>query len=231
MNLMLRFGKLMFASVALFSSLSAAQTRGNSSPGFHQLSESPEIYICEHFLSDQECDYIIRLADPHLARSTVVDPKSPANLLDYRRTSQGMWIQGELIDPVVKNIQRKIAQATAIPESHCEDFQVLHYDLGGEYQPHFDYFDTSTPGGLSHYNRGGQRVATFMIYLANTEEGGETIFPKADLKVTPEKGKAVLFFNVDPNGKEDPMSFHGGAPVLKGEKWIITRWMRQGVFH
>jgi prolyl 4-hydroxylase len=228
---MLRFGKLVFAGVVLFSSLSAAQSRGNSLEGFYQLSESPEIYIFEHFLSDQECDYIIRLAHPYLARSTVVDPKSPANLLDKRRTSQGMWIQGDLIDPVVKNIQRKIAQVTQIPEENCEDIQVLHYDLGGEYQPHVDYFDPLTPGGLSHYNRGGQRVATFMIYLADTEEGGETIFPKAGLKVVPEKGKAVLFYNVDANGKEDPMSFHGGAPVLKGEKWILNRWMRQGVFH
>jgi prolyl 4-hydroxylase len=230
MNLMLRFRKLGFASVVLFSSLSA-QTRENYSAEFYQLAQSPKIYICDHFLSDQECDHIIRLAEPHLARSTVVDLQSPADLVDIRRTSQGMWIQGELIDPVVKNIQRKIAQATQIPEENCEDFQVLHYDLGGEYQPHFDYFDISTPGGLSHYNRGGQRVATFMIYLANTEEGGETIFPKADLKIIPEKGKAVLFFNVDTNGKEDPMSFHGGAPVLKGEKWIITRWMRQGIFY
>jgi len=230
MDLTLRFRKLVFASVVLFSSLNAAQTRGNPSAEFYQLAQSPEIYICDHFLSDQECDYIIRLADPHLVRSTVVDPQSPAHLLDKRRTSQGMWIQGELIDPVVKNIQRKIAQVTQIPEANCEDIQVLHYDLGGEYQPHFDYFDTSTPGGLSHYNRGGQRVATFMIFLENTEEGGETIFPKADLKITPEKGKAILFFNVDTNDKEDPMSLHGGAPVLKGEKWIMTRWMRQGVF-
>ena len=108
---------------------------------------------------------------------------------------------------------------------------MLHYDEGGEYRPHYDYFDVNTPGGLVHTNRGGQRMATFMIYLADTEEGGETIFPKADLKVHPQKGKAVMFFNVDSNGKEDPMSFHGGAPVLKGEKWIMTRWMRPGVFH
>lgn len=215
----------------LFSSLNAAQTRGNPTAEFYQLSQSPEIYICDHFLSYQECDHIIRLAAPHLSRSTVVDPQSSGNLLDGRRSSQGMWIQGKLIDSVVKNIQRRIAQVTRIPEANCEDFQVLHYDLGGEYQPHYDYFDRSTPGGQAHYNRGGQRIATFMIYLANTEEGGETIFPKANLKITPEKGKAVLFFNVDINGKEDPMTLHGGAPVLKGDKWIITRWMRQGAFY
>ena len=234
MNLMFRFGNLMFAGMITFLSINADASnyrRGDYSSGFYQLSQSPEIYICEHFLSDAECDHVRQIAAPHLARSTVVDPKSPADLLDYRRTSQGMWIQGNLIDPVIKGIQRRIAQVTEIPEQNCEDVQVLRYGEGGEYQPHFDFFDVTTPGGLSHANRGGQRMATFMIYLADTEEGGETIFPRANLKVRPEKGKAVLFFNVDPNGKEDPMTFHGGAPVLKGEKWIMTRWMRPGIFH
>lgn len=110
------------------------------------------------------------------------------------------------------------------------DSRTLHYGIGGEYKPHYDYFDPSTPGGLYHYNRGGQRVASFIVYLNTPEAGGETVFPKAKLRVKPEKGKALLFYNVDPEGKEDPMSFHGGAPVIAGEKWIITRWLRQGEF-
>jgi len=230
--MMFRCGRLIVAGMMLFFSIEAeAYKRGDYSSGFYQLSKSPEIYVCEHFLSDQECDHIIRLAQPHLARSEVADTKSLGSLTDYRRTSQGMWIQGGLVDSVVKAIQQRIAQVTEVPEQNCEDFQVLHYDLGGEYQPHYDYFDTTTPGGLFHANRGGQRMATFMIYLADTEEGGETIFPRAKIKIQPQKGKAVMFFSVDSNGKEDPMSFHGGAPVLKGEKWIMTRWMRPGIFH
>jgi prolyl 4-hydroxylase len=229
--MMFQLGKLIAAGMMVFLSMEIeAYKRGDYSSDFYQLSQSPEIYVCDRFLSDQECDHIIRIAQPYLVRSEVTDPKSAGTVTDYRRTSQGMWIQGSLVDPVVKAIQQRIAQVTEVTEQNCEDIQVLHYDLGGEYQPHYDYFDTTTPGGLFQANRGGQRMATFMIYLADTEEGGETIFPKAKIKIQPQKGKAVMFFNIDSNGKEDPMSLHGGAPVLKGEKWIMTRWMRPGVF-
>jgi prolyl 4-hydroxylase len=233
MSLTFRCGKLIVAGMMVFLSIKAEAVyeREDYSSDFYQLCESPVIFVCEHFLSDQECDHIILLAQPYLARSTVVDSNSSDDLTDHRRTSQGMWLEEELSDPIVKSIQRRIAKTTAIPAQNCENIQVLHYDLGGEYQPHYDYFDITTPGGLFHLNRGGQRMATFMIYLADTEEGGETIFPKAGIKIQPQKGKAVMFFNVDPSGKEDPMSFHGGAPVLKGEKWIMTRWIRSGIFH
>jgi prolyl 4-hydroxylase len=233
MTLTFRLEKLLVTGMMMFLSIKAEAVyeREDYSSDFYQLCQSPAIYVCENFLSDQECNHIMVLAQPYLARSTIVDPKSSEDLTDYHRTSQGMWIEEEFSDPIVKSIQRRIARTTEIPEQHCEDIQVLHYDLGGEYQPHYDYFDINTPGGLFHLNRGGQRMATFMIYLSDTEEGGETIFPKADIKIQPQKGKAVMFFNVDLNGKEDPMSLHGGAPVLKGEKWIMTRWIRSGVFH
>jgi prolyl 4-hydroxylase len=70
-----------------------------------------------------------------------------------------------------------------------------------------------------------------MVYLHTTEQGGETIFPRANLKITPQKGKAVLFYNVTEEDELDPMSFHGGAPVVQGEKWLITRWLREEEFH
>jgi prolyl 4-hydroxylase len=68
------------------------------------------------------------------------------------------------------------------------------------------------------------------MYLSNTEEGGETIFPYAEVQATPIKGNAVLFYSCTPDGQEDPMSMHGSAPVLSGEKWAAIKWIRQGVF-
>jgi prolyl 4-hydroxylase len=68
------------------------------------------------------------------------------------------------------------------------------------------------------------------MYLHTTEEGGETIFPRANVSVKPIKGNAVLFYNCLPSGQEDTLSLHGGAPVKKGEKWIATKWLRSGVF-
>lgn len=197
---------------------------------FQKVCDSPRVYVCPHFLSDDQCDHIIRLARPSLQRATVVDPNSTNNLVDSRRTSLGTWLTQSMRDHVVRTLERRIAEVTQIPERNGEGFQILYYSIGAEYQPHYDYFDPSTPGGRAHFNRGGQRVATFLIYLNTTEKGGETIFPRAQVSVAPEKGKAVLFYNVNPVGKEDPMSFHGGMPVIQGEKWLLTRWIRAGEF-
>ncbi len=134
-------------------------------------------------------------------------------------------------DTIIRNLVKRISQQTQIREENGEDFQLLYYDVGAEYQPHFDYFDPSTPSGLVHLERGGQRIVTFMIYLNTVTEGGETIFPRAKIKISPEKGKAVVFYNVTPQGEEDPMSFHGGAPVLQGEKWLITHWLHEREFY
>lgn len=195
---------------------------------FKQLSQSPLVYVCEHFLSDEECDHLIRIAQGSLKRTTVLDLGGGGNSVDSRRTSLGTWITFE--DDVVKSINQRISNATSIPVQNGESLQILYYTVGAEYQPHYDYFDPSTAGGLKQLDRGGQRVATFMVYLNTADAGGETVFPKIKLKIAPEKGKAVLFYNVDATGALDRMSFHGGAPVIEGEKWLVTRWLRESTF-
>ena len=221
-----------FMALSLFSCTSPQKKQDPiEAQGFTKISDSPKIYICEHFLSDSECDHLIELGSPSLHRSMVINMSGPQTDLDDRRTSSGTFFSSNPNDQVLKSIHKRVAQVTQIPEKNGEAVQLLHYGVGGEYQPHFDYFDPATPGGLVHFNRGGQRVATFMVYLHTTEAGGETIFPRANLKITPEKGKAVLFYNVTETDELDPMSFHGGAPVVQGEKWLITRWLREEEFY
>lgn len=198
------------------------------------LRESPRIYLIEKFLSDEECDYLVASARPELERSTVVssglDPTGEIDEVHEARTSYGMFFPHVHSDPILGKIEERIAKLTRIPVQNGEAMQVLKYERGQEYQPHFDFFDEDTPGGVSCYNRGGQRIATLIMYLANTEEGGETIFPEAKIKVKPIKGNAVLFYNCKSNGTEDPLTLHGGAPVIRGEKWIATKWIRKGAF-
>jgi prolyl 4-hydroxylase len=192
------------------------------------LSNSPRIYLIEGFLSPAECDHLIVKARPELKRSTVVSASSEGEVHEAR-TSKGMFFQRGA-DKVIAKIERRIAKLTRIPIINGEGLQILSYGLGEEYRPHFDYFDYYAPGGAACFNRGGQRVATMIMYLANTEEGGETIFPIVNLKVRPVKGNAVLFYNCNPEGREDPLTLHGGAPVIRGEKWIATKWLRYGEF-
>jgi len=195
------------------------------------LSWSPRIIIYRHFLSDEECDYLINESKPFLTPSTVVDYTLPnGRKIDNRRSSEGMAFPKYHFDPILGNIEQRISLLTLIPPENGENIQILHYHTGGEYQPHYDYFNGNTVGGASYLSRGGQRVASFLMYLNTPEGGGETIFPKVDIKVKPVKGDALLFFDCNVDGKEDPLTFHGGSPVLVGEKWLATRWLRQYLF-
>ncbi len=193
------------------------------------LSWTPRIFLIENFLSPSECDYMIAKARPELVRSTTVS-ETALEEVSEGRTSKGMFFPCKSGDPVLTSIENRIAELTMLPVENGEGIQVLSYSYGEEYRPHWDYFDPTIETGYQCYIRGGQRIATLIMYLENTEEGGETIFPEARIKVKPVKGNAVLFYNCTPDGEEDPLSLHGGAPVLKGEKWIATKWIRKGVF-
>lgn len=72
----------------------------------------------------------------------------------------------------------------------------------------------------------GPRYLTVLFYLNDNFDGGETIFPKINKLVKPEKGKAVIFQNVNNNGVIITQALHGGKPVKNGEKWIANKWIR-----
>lgn len=195
------------------------------------LSWSPRIFVYHNFLSEEECEHLKAEAKPWLVPSTVVDEDSSyGSKADPRRSSEGMSFAKYHNDPIIEDIEKRISLLTLIPVENGENIQILHYGQGGEYQPHYDYFNDTTAGGASYLSQGGQRIASFLMYLNTPEEGGHTIFPYADIKVTPVQGDALLFFDCQPDGNVDPLTLHGGAPVIKGEKWLATKWLRQYIF-
>ena len=213
-------------------SKSAKSSKPSKSPNYEKevLCNSPRIIVFRNFLTPEECDHLISYSKPYLKRSTVIDDKSSGSLKDDRRTSEGMFMPYNHGDLKIQKIEERISKVTSIPVSHGESIQVLHYQVGGEYQPHYDFFDPSTAGGLHHYNRGGQRVCSFLMYLNTPDEGGATVFPNVNIAVQPRKGDALLFYNINEMGQTDRLSLHGGAPVVRGEKWLATKWLREKEF-
>ncbi|KAK4773475.1 hypothetical protein SAY87_028494 [Trapa incisa] len=203
------------------------------------ISWEPRAFVYHNFLSREECEYLIELAKPHMEKSTVVDSETGKSKDSRVRTSSGTFLaRGR--DKIIRNIEQRIADFTFIPVENGEGLQVLHYEVGQKYEPHFDYF-------LDEYNtqNGGQRMATLLMYLSDVEEGGETVFPnakgnisavpwwnelsecgKGGLSVKPKMGDALLFWSMKPDATLDEHSLHGGCPVIKGNKWSSTKWMR-----
>lgn len=191
--------------------------------------EKPFIVTFADVLSAQECDELVALAKPRLERSTVVDPAAGTAVPIKDRSSEGAFLN-EAVDPLLARINRRLAELFGIPAEQGEDLHILRYGLTGEYKPHFDYFPAEQAGSQAHLRRGGQRMATLIVYLNDVGAGGETIFPEVSLSVLPIKGNAVYFEYTNARGQVDPLTLHGGAPVTGGEKWIVTKWWRQGRF-
>lgn len=187
----------------------------------------PRIVLFGDFLSKQECDRLVEAARPRMQRSMTADPRTGETMVDTVRTSRGMFFHRDET-PLVRTIEARIAKLLQWPVSHGEHLQVLHYRPGDRYEPHYDYFDPAQPGAATLLARGGQRVATFLMYLRESERGGDTTFPDLGLSFAPKRGSALFFSYAvpDPSSK----SLHGGAPVQAGEKWVATKWLREGVF-
>ncbi|MDH0047688.1 2OG-Fe(II) oxygenase [Comamonas terrigena] len=190
--------------------------------------EHPRIVLFGNLLSADECDAIVAAARPQMARSRTVETRTGSEEINADRTSQGMFfVRGQT--PEVARLEARLARLLQWPLENGEGLQVLHYGPGAEYKPHHDYFDPAEPGTATIVRRGGQRVGTIVIYLNDPEEGGGTSFPEARLRIQPRKGNAVFFSYAQPQAHT--LTLHGGDPVLRGEKWIATKWLREREFH
>jgi prolyl 4-hydroxylase len=187
----------------------------------------PRVVVFGKLLGDAECDGLMALAQPRLARSETVKNETGGSEVHAARTSDGMFFErGER--PLIARIEARIAELLCWPVSHGEGLQVLRYRPGSEYRPHFDFFDPQHPGTPRILERGGQRVGTLVIYLNTPEGGGSTTFPDAGLEVAAVRGNAV-FFSYD-RAHASTRTLHAGAPVTAGEKWVATKWLREGIF-
>jgi len=190
---------------------------------------SPRLMVLRGFLSEAECDHLVALGQKQIAPSTTIDPETGEHILVESRTSSStyLWLgQTE----IVTRIEARIAALTQLPVENGEGMQILNYQAGQCYQPHFDFFDPLHRGSDVVLAYGGQRLATCIMYLNTVEAGGETHFPEVDRKIIPVKGDAILFHNVLPDGEVDRMSLHASLPVLAGEKWAATKWIRERTY-
>ncbi|XP_057449596.1 probable prolyl 4-hydroxylase 9 [Lotus japonicus] len=208
---------------------------------FQVLSWNPHALYFPNFATAEQCESIIETAKEGLKPSTLVlrvgeTDESTTGI----RTSSGVFISAfEDKTGVLDVIEEKIARATKIPRTHGEAFNVLRYKVGQKYSSHYDALHPDIYGPQK-----SQRMASFLLYLSDVPEGGETMFPFENglnmdgsyyyekcigLKVKPRKGDGLLFYSLFPNGTIDPMSLHGSCPVIKGEKWVATKWIRDQV--
>lgn len=191
--------------------------------------EKPVLAVLGNVLSEAECDQLIELARHRLQPSTVVDPLTGKNKIAEHRNSYGMFFDLEET-PFIAKLDLRISELMNCPIENGEGLQVLHYGPNAKNTPHYDFLVPSNSTNIASLARSGQRVSSLVIYLNDVSAGGETIFPDIGLAVQPKKGNAVYFEYTNSLQQLDHKSLHAGAEVTEGEKWVVTKWMREKRF-
>ena len=176
-----------------------------------------------NFLSHEECDIFISLIDKNNSRSQVAGSGYENSKIEESRTSNTSNFGDTMLLP--RALKQKIAEHIGVDIQKGEALQGQKYEEGQYFRPHLDWFQGDAY--TNHCLHSGNRTHTLMIYLNDDFEGGGTDFPNLGTTVKPEKGKAVLWRNLDDSGNGISDVMHEGMDVTKGKKYIITSWWRE----
>ena len=180
------------------------------------ISDDPYIALYPSLFSAAECRYLTILGTPWLEKASIVSLEGEAQF-DKDRDASSAHIPPVAEDLVVQAVNRTIAAATGTKASWGEPLNILRYVPGQQYKPHHD--------GMGSDNV-SPRYLTALIWLNDQFEGGETDFPKINVRVRGSVGDMLVFRNVRSNGEFDERMIHAGLPVTEGVKWMASRWIR-----
>ncbi|CAF1079963.1 unnamed protein product [Adineta ricciae] len=214
------------------------------------ISRRPLIIYIENFLTSNEIQYLIQLANPFFENSTVANYDGSRTLDESFRLSSTTYLQ-RAGTPIIKCIEKRFAKFQGnINPLQIEPLQVVKYQSNQFFHPHFDWFYNG-----SHLDNGGQRITTFFTYLFANCTNGETEFieikynqtlherfckilicddvaEQYGLRFRPIPGNSIFWFNVDENNNNDELTLHAGRPPSEnGFKIGLNTWTRHSIFH
>mmetsp|Transcript_75535 Transcript_75535/g.179448 ORF Transcript_75535/g.179448 Transcript_75535/m.179448 type:complete len:381 (-) Transcript_75535:142-1284(-) len=196
---------------------------GPLNPGSRLVCNSPPIWVVDDFLSAEECARIVQENDHRVHRSRLANKNSQ----NETRTSSSVTLHAH--DALASKVKQKVSDSIGIRVSQCEQPEMVRYQPGQQYKDHFDWLHGD--GVAEVLAESGQRAWTFLIYLVDVPEGGETRFATAEpepLLVKPKVGRAVIWRNMLPDGRVDPRTLHAGLPPKVGTKYVLNTWTRVG---
>lgn len=190
-------------------------------PGVYKIeNDMAELFAVGDFLTKAECERLCLMVDATARPSSLHEIGYESGF----RTSYSGDLDPH--DSFVRGISRRIDDILGLDPKVGEAIQGQRYLPGQQFKPHNDWFYTTEKYWLSERKRGGQRSWTAMVFLNDVEEGGETHFTHIGIKIEPKPGVLLIWNNALPDGRPNEDTMHAGTPVVKGSKYIITKWYR-----
>lgn len=195
------------------------------SPGL-VVHDDPRICRFPGFVSDSVCRWLVERARHKLERARVYDAYQKTDVVDSSRTNSCAIFNAMEVDLVQLMVQARMSVGCGQPMRHMEASTVLHYAVGETIGNHFDFIDPSHPEYEQEIRRFGNRVVTFLVYLNDGYEGGETVFPRIGVSHAGRRGEGLFFVNTHDDGQPNLLTLHSGRPPTLGEKWVVSQFIR-----
>lgn len=194
------------------------------------LSRESNVLKFRNFLTPIECSYIKAAAAPAIQPSSTVHPHTGELIKNEIRTSGSSNFDPVSRDHFIFSVDERIAAATGTTVEQGEPLNVLYYRIAEEYKFHYDFLSAKNEDERRLLKEGGQRKFTFLISLNEEYSGGETYFPRLDVKYRGQLGDALMFQNTGSGGQPNELMLHAGMPVTGGQKWVASKWIREEAF-
>jgi prolyl 4-hydroxylase len=176
-------------------------------------------------ISPAVCAWLISRAPGRLGPALVYDSVSRSNTAHEMRTNTLALFDYATVDVVQFLVQSRMSRTCGYPIQHFELPMVLHYEVGQQITPHFDFIDAQAADYAEQIRGQGQRMITFLLYLNDAYEGGETTFPELGIVYHGTLGAGLYFINAHADLSPDRRMLHTGSPPTAGEKWIVTQFI------
>ena len=203
---------------------------GWTPPGWTTLLEKDGVRVerSEGFLPRSLVGFLRSILGPQLRPSAVIDPESGKTIAHPVRINQyAQWLP-EHLGWTGKLFECRLAETAGYTISHGEALSLLHYRPGQRYKAHLDCIGNKQARSAEGQEQGGQRIMTVLLSLGNDDyTGGETNFPRLQGAATARTGELLRFNNTDTDGQPLPASLHEGSAIDSGEKWLLSKWVRQ----
>ncbi|WP_103068225.1 2OG-Fe(II) oxygenase [Aquimarina sediminis] len=166
----------------------------------------PEIFLIENFLSKEMCTQFIERGEQVSFEEAKVNIHGKQVMVKGIRNNKRILFKDEILGQktwlqIQPFINKSFGKHAAIGLN--EMFRIYKYDIGQRFKMHRD--------GSYVRNENECSFFSFLIYLNDDFEGGETYFEKG-ITVIPKQGDALVFYH--------PLR-HEGKPIVSGTKYVL----------
>jgi hypothetical protein len=186
----------------------------------------PRVGQVQQLCTAPVCDWLIGRAHGRLQRALVYDAFERREIMHEMRTNTTANFDFATLDIVQLLVQARMAKTCSQRMQQLEAPMILHYEVGQQIKPHFDFIDTAAPDYEQQIREQGQRMITFLLYLNDDYDGGETTFPELGIVNRARRGEGLYFINSRADRSADRQMLHTGSPPTRGAKWLVTQFVR-----